>query len=128
MDEYGIYARVMYPNVIGFQAFAFMDMGDPELSVACVRAYNDYQTEWASADPQRLTPITDLPIFNVEACVEETERCADMGHRGINFGVQVDRLGLPTWRSGYWDRLLAVAQDLELPVNFHIGFQMYDKE
>ena len=32
MDEYGIYAQVLYPNLIGFEAPLFMDLGS-ELSL-----------------------------------------------------------------------------------------------
>ena len=87
MDEHGIFAHVLYPNLIGFQFYAFMDMGDADLSFACVRAYNDFQTDFSSADPSRLIPIANLPIWDVPASVRELERCAAMGHRGINFGV-----------------------------------------
>src|SRR4051812_35567654 len=52
MDEYGIYAQVLYPNVIGFYAPLFMRM-DPQIALACVRAYNDFLTEFASEDPVR---------------------------------------------------------------------------
>ena len=50
MDEMGIWAMVLYPNVGGFGAQQFLRLGDPELMLACVTAYNDWQTEWASAD------------------------------------------------------------------------------
>jgi predicted TIM-barrel fold metal-dependent hydrolase len=50
-----------------------------------------------------------------------------MGHRGINFGVEMERLGFPPLKSGHWDPLLAAAQDLNLPITFHIGFQVSTK-
>lgn len=128
MDELGVFAHVLYPNLIGFQIYAFMDMGDPDLSLACIRAYNDFQTDFASADPRRLVPIANLPIWDLDASVAELERCAAMGHRGVNFGVEMERLGFPPLRSGHWDRLLAAAQDLELPITFHIGFQVKTKQ
>ena len=58
MDEMGIWAMVMYPNVGGFGSQQFLKLKDPEMMIACVRAYNDWQTEWASADSRRLLPIT----------------------------------------------------------------------
>lgn len=128
MDELGVFAHVLYPNLIGFQIYAFMDMGDADLSLACVRAYNDFQTDFASADRRRLIPIANLPIWDLEASVAELERCAAMGHRGVNFGVEMERLGFPPLRSGHWDPLLAAAQDLDLPITFHIGFQVSTKQ
>ncbi|MEO5841327.1 MAG: amidohydrolase family protein [Acidimicrobiales bacterium] len=128
MDEHGIFAQMLYPNLLGFQFYAFMDMGDIDLSLACVRAYNDFQTDFCSADPRRLIPIANLPIWDVPASVRELERCAAAGHRGINFGVEMERLGFPPLKSGHWDPLLAAAQDLNLPVTFHIGFQVGTKK
>src|SRR6266478_1251952 len=57
MDEMGIWAMVMYPNVGGFGAQQFLKLNDPELMLTCVQIYNDWQTEWASADSRRLLPI-----------------------------------------------------------------------
>src|SRR5262245_55486624 len=42
MDEAGIYAQVIYPNVAGFAAGALMKVRDPKLRVECCRAYNDF--------------------------------------------------------------------------------------
>lgn len=121
MDEMGITAQVMFSNVLGFASFAFFDL-EPEAALECVRVYNDFQTDFASVDPKRLLPQTFLPFWDIDAAIAEMTRCANMGHRGVNFGLEPDRLGLPTVRSGYWDPLFAQAQDLELPINFHIGF------
>ena len=44
----------MYPNVAGFGNQQFLQLGDPDLMLACVEAYNDWQTDWASADSRRL--------------------------------------------------------------------------
>ena len=70
MDEMGIWAMVMYPNVGGFGNQQFLKLKDPELMLTCVRAYNDWQTEWASADSRRLLPITSTPFWDVQASVQ----------------------------------------------------------
>ncbi|HUV10156.1 MAG TPA: hypothetical protein VMX12_04200, partial [Acidimicrobiia bacterium] len=41
LDEIGAWAQVMYPNVGGFGGQGFLRLEDPELQLACVRAYND---------------------------------------------------------------------------------------
>ena len=71
MDKMGIWAMVMYPNVGGFGAQQFLKLNDPELMLTCVQIYNDWQTEWASADARRLLPITSLPFWDVEAAVKD---------------------------------------------------------
>jgi predicted TIM-barrel fold metal-dependent hydrolase len=121
MDEYGIYAQVLYPNLIGFESPLFMRLGD-EIALACVRAYNDFISEFASADPKRLIPITMVPFWNLEAAVTEMERCRAMGHRGILFANKYEMVGLPHFTDAHWDPIYAVAEDLDLSCNFHVGF------
>ncbi len=93
MDQMGIWAMVMYPNVGGFGAQQFLKLNDPELMLTCVQIYNDWQTEWASADSRRLLPITSLPFWDVAAAVKEVRRCAAMGHKGILFTGEPQSFG-----------------------------------
>lgn len=44
---------MLYPNVGGFGSGTFLALKEPELMLACVRAYNDFVVEWASADANR---------------------------------------------------------------------------
>jgi uncharacterized protein len=121
MDAHGIWAMVLYPNVGGFGAQEFLKLGDPDLMLACVQAYNDWQTEWASADPERLLPITSTPFWDVPAAVKEIHRCKAMGHRGILFTGEPQSFGQPILGSRHWDPLLEAAVELDLPISFHIG-------
>jgi predicted TIM-barrel fold metal-dependent hydrolase len=121
MDELGIWAMVLYPNVGGFGSQQFLRLQDRELMLACVQAYNDWQTEWASEDPRRLLPITSTPFWDIPEAVREVRRCAAMGHRGILFTGEPHRFGLPMLGDHAWDPLWEAAVELELPVSFHIG-------
>jgi predicted TIM-barrel fold metal-dependent hydrolase len=121
MDEYGISQQILYPNLIGFHYQAFRAY-EPALRLACVQAYNDFQIEFCEADPQRLIPLMNLPFWDVDQSVMEMNRCRAMGHKGINFGWQFDRIGLPKLRDPHWFPLLHSASELELPISFHIGF------
>jgi predicted TIM-barrel fold metal-dependent hydrolase len=121
MDEMGIWAMVLYPNVGGFGAQEFLRLDDRELMLACVTAYNDWQTEWASADSRRLLPITSTPFWDIDAAVREVRRCAKMGHRGILFTGEPHSYGQPILGDHHWDPLWAVAVECDLPVSFHIG-------
>ncbi len=121
MDKMGIWAMVMYPNVGGFGAQEFLKLNDPELMLSCVRIYNDWQTEWASADSRRLLPITSLPFWDVEAAVKEVRRCAALGHRGILFTGEPQAFGQPLLGDTHWNPLWEVAVELDLPISFHIG-------
>jgi predicted TIM-barrel fold metal-dependent hydrolase len=121
MDEMGIWAMVMYPNVGGFGAQQFLKLNDPELMLTCVQIYNDWQTEWASADSRRLLPITSIPFWDVAAAVKEIRRCAANGHKGILFTGEPQYYDLPLMGDPHWNPLWEVAVEEDLPISFHIG-------
>ena len=121
MDEYGIYAQLLYPNLMSVFLPSFSDL-DAELALECVRAYNDFQVDFAGEDPERLLPLTVPPFWDIDATVAEMQRCRDRGHRGLLWAGKFEQIGLPHFVDPYWDRVYATAQDLELSVNFHVGF------
>ena len=121
MDQMGIWAMVMYPNVGGFGAQQFLKLNDLELMLTCVQIYNDWQTEWASADSRRLLPITSIPFWDVAAAVNEVRRCAAKGHKGILFTGEPQCYGKPLLGDAHWNPLWEVAVELDLPISFHIG-------
>jgi predicted TIM-barrel fold metal-dependent hydrolase len=105
MDRVGIWAMALYPNVGGFGSQAFLNLKDPELMLACVRAYNDFLIEWSSPDPRRFIPIMATPFWDVEASVAEIERCAALGHKGVLFSGEPQSHGMPILASRHWDPL-----------------------
>jgi predicted TIM-barrel fold metal-dependent hydrolase len=121
MDEAGIWAQVLYPNVGGFGSENFLSIADDELKLLSVRAYNDFLIEWCAADARRLLPVLATPFWDIEATVREVARCASAGARGILFTGEPQRYGLPVIGSHHWDPLWAVAVETGLPIHFHIG-------
>ena len=121
MDEAGIWAQVLYPNVGGFGSENFLRLDDDALKLMCVSAYNDFLVEWSSADLRRLLPVVATPFWDIEATVEEIERCIPLGARGILFTGEPQRYGLPAIGTPHWDPLWQVAQSARLPIHFHIG-------
>ena len=121
MDELGIYAQVLYPNIAGFGGGNYLAIEDPELRLLCVRAYNDWVTEWASAAPERFVTNCAIPFWDVELSVTEVLRCRDMGHRGVLFSTHPHDFQQPYLSDPHWDPIWAAAQDLGMPINFHIG-------
>jgi len=126
MDSIGVWAMAIYPNVGGFGSQEFLKLGDRELMLACVRAYNDFLIDWCSADPRRFIPIASTPFWDVDAAVVEMERAARIGHKGVLFTGEPQVHGMPLLGSPHWSRFWAAAQDLELPVSFHIGTGSFD--
>jgi predicted TIM-barrel fold metal-dependent hydrolase len=112
---------VLYPNIIAFEGFAFMALKDEDLKLACVRTYNDYQAEFASVAPERFITLAVLPFWDLEESIREVRRCHAMGHRGVLWAATLDKHGLPDFTDSHWDPLYAVAQELGLSMNFHVG-------
>lgn len=121
LDREGIDAQILYPNVGGFGNGYFLRLGDRELVAQCVRAYNDFLTDWCSADRDRLVPITALPFWDLDLAIGEMQRCIDMGHRAVNFCNQPQDYGQPALAHPHWDPIWALAQEAGIPVNFHVG-------
>jgi predicted TIM-barrel fold metal-dependent hydrolase len=126
MDEAGIYAQIVYPNILGFGGQATAKV-DAELRLACVEMYNDAAAEMQADSGNRLLPMALLPWWDVKAALKETERCADMGLRGININSdphmhkQDDGTPIPDLGNPHWDPLWDLCVDKGMPVNFHIG-------
>lgn len=121
MDDNGIEAQVLYPNLGGFGAGAWVDHGDLQFATEAVQAYNDFQVDFAAEAPGRLLPITSLPFWDVDATVAEIQRCVGLGHRGINFRNAPEKYDQPHLWDVHWDPVWAAADECGVPVNFHIG-------
>jgi predicted TIM-barrel fold metal-dependent hydrolase len=129
MDEHGIDIQLLFPNVLGFQVYAFQrGIPDPHVQLECVRAYNDFQTEFCSEDPRRLIPQMFLPFWDLDASLVEMQRCYAMGHRSVLFSARLEQLGLPRFRDHHWDPLYSLAQEMDLPITFHLGFATATEE
>lgn len=122
LDEHGVVAQVLYPNILGFSINTLLSVGEHDFHLACVQAYNDFLTDWAAAAPGRFVPVMSLPFWDVDASVAEIERCAANGHKGILFSSEPKKGGFPRLRDRHWDPIWQAAQDAELSINFHVGF------
>jgi predicted TIM-barrel fold metal-dependent hydrolase len=124
MDTDGVLAQACYPTFGRFCGQAFLETKDKDLALRCLRTYNDWLIdEWAGAVPGRQIPLMMIPLWDPVAGASEIERCADKGAKGILFSENPYRLGLPSIhdRDGYWDPVLAAANETEMPLCTHIG-------
>jgi predicted TIM-barrel fold metal-dependent hydrolase len=128
MDEAGVYYQLMYPNILGFHSHVFLNKMPRELATECVRAYNDWLTEFCSADSRRLIPMMMLPFWDVAESVKEMRRAYEMGHKGVLFAARYDKAGFPRLIDDYWAPVLGQAQEMGLSMNFHVGFLATDDE
>jgi predicted TIM-barrel fold metal-dependent hydrolase len=122
MDECGVYAQVLYPNAIGLGGQTLAnEVHDPVLKRLCVEIYNDAMAELQDWSNHRFLPMPVLPSWDVEASVQEAERLAGLGFRGVNMTSDPHDGGAPDLANDAWDPLWAACADLQLPVHFHIG-------
>jgi predicted TIM-barrel fold metal-dependent hydrolase len=128
MDEAGVYYQLMYPNILGFHSHVFLNKMPRELATECVRAYNDWVTEFCSADSRRLIPMMMLPFWDVDESVAEMRRAYEMGHKGVLFAARYDKAGFPRLIDDYWEPVLGQAQEMGLSMNFHVGFLATDDD
>ena len=126
MDEAGIYAQIVYPNVMGFGGQNTASV-DPELRLISAQIYNDAMVELQEESGERLIPMATLPWWDVDAAVAEAKRAHANGLHGININSDphkhrdVNGKPLPDLGVEYWNPLWETCESLGLPINFHIG-------
>ncbi|WP_436778281.1 amidohydrolase family protein [Yinghuangia sp. YIM S09857] len=122
MDELGVWAHIVYPNVAGFGGQRFGEVTDARLRLLSVTLYNDAMAELQESSGGRLFPMGLIPWWDVDASVREVERIHALGLRGVNTTSDPHQAaGTPDFSSRAWDPLWEVCADLGKPVNFHIG-------
>jgi predicted TIM-barrel fold metal-dependent hydrolase len=122
MDSLGIHSQILYPNALGFAGGSIMELEDPELRAFCITGYNDAIGELQASGEGRLYPQAMLPFWDVDLSVRELKRCRKtLGLVGFTMTDSPQEWGLPCLNDPYWDPVWSTAQDLQLPVNFHIG-------
>ena len=122
MDRMGIHAQIVYPNAGGFGATRFMNISDKELQVECVKIYNDAIAEWQAESNGRLFPQAMLPFWDLPATLKEIRRVTEELHlTGVTITDRSEAFGLPDYSQSHWDPFWELINDIELPVDFHIG-------
>lgn len=126
MDEAGIFAQIVYPNILGFGGQASAKV-DSRLRLASAQIYNDAMAEMQQESGNRLFPMALLPWWDVNEAVRECERIHSMGLKGININsdphIHKDDNGnqIPDLASTHWYPLWEACASMGLPINFHIG-------
>ena len=123
MDAGGIVASVCFPSLIaGFCGAVFSRSKDPELGLACVRAWNDWHLEyWAGTYPGRMIPLQIPWLKDVEVMAEDVRRNASLGFKAVSFAELPSKLDLPSLHSKYWDPFLAACEETGTVVCLHTG-------
>lgn len=111
-----------FPNYPRFAGQIFLRAADKELSLLCVRAYNDYVVEeWCAGSGGRLIPLCIVPLWDVDLAVAELRRNAERGVRAVAFTECPAWLDLPSIHSGYWDPFFGACEETKTVICMHIG-------
>jgi predicted TIM-barrel fold metal-dependent hydrolase len=121
MDDLGIWAHIVYPNVVGFGGQKFGGVEDPELRRLCCTLYNDAMAEYQEASGGRFFPMAMIPYWDIDVSIAEVERVHAMGLRGVNTSSDPQNQGGHDLAERYWDPFWDLCSDLGMPINFHIG-------
>ncbi len=124
MDLNGVYASVCFPSFLpGFAGQRLQQLTtDPELALACVRAWNDWVIDdWAAYAPGRMIPLQIPYLLDPELGAEEVRRNAGRGFKAMTFSEAPHMLGLPSLHSGHWDPLMVACEETGTVVCLHVG-------
>ena len=115
MDIDGIDVGLLFPTL----GTTLYGLADSQLLDSLLMTYNDWLAEFCKPFPKRLKGLALLNIDDVGVGVKEMERCAKMGLAGALITVYPpeDR----SYDSAEYEPIWATAQDLEMPLNLHIG-------
>jgi predicted TIM-barrel fold metal-dependent hydrolase len=121
MDAGGVWASLCFPSLIaGFAGTVFARSQDPELGLACIRAWNDWHLEvWAGTHPGRIIPLQLGWLPDPAVAAQDVERNAGRGFKAVSFVEQPVNVGLPSLHTDHWDPFLAACEETGTVVCLH---------
>jgi predicted TIM-barrel fold metal-dependent hydrolase len=117
-DQDGVDAEIMYPTP-RISRQIFWHTGDTEFHLACIRAYNDWLSEYCSYAPERLWGVALLPNVGVDTAIEELQRVMALpAMRGVTIGRYPHNDNNLVADD---DKLWAALEDGRIPLAIHVG-------
>jgi predicted TIM-barrel fold metal-dependent hydrolase len=117
----GVDAEILFPN----KGLTMWATPDAEFSQAMCRVYNSWAWEVFGPYNDRLSPMACIAAGDIPGAVEEVQRVAKLGFRGLCLPCK------PVWGAhdhqhlNYnlpdYDPLWAAVQDADLPLTFHVS-------
>jgi predicted TIM-barrel fold metal-dependent hydrolase len=123
MDLNGIWASLCFPSLVaGFCGAVFSRAEDPELGLACTRAWNDWHLDvWAGSYPDRIIPLQLPWLADITLATTEVRANAERGFKAVSFPEFPSALGFPSIFSGEWDPFFAACEETGTVVCLHTG-------
>ncbi|HEV8296386.1 MAG TPA: amidohydrolase family protein, partial [Acidimicrobiales bacterium] len=122
MDANGVQSAMCFPTFPRFAGQVFAEAADKDVSLASVRAYNDWHVDaWCGAYPDRFIPLGLVPLWDAELAAAEVRRLAAKGCHAVTFSENPAALGLPSLQSDEWDPFFAACVDHAVVPCVHLG-------
>ena len=123
MDIAGVWASLCFPSLVaGFCGAVFSRADDPELGLACARAWNSWHREaWAGPHLERIIPLQLPWLAEPGLAAEEIRRNAALGFKAVSFPEFPSQLGYPSIFTDHWDGFFDACQDTGTVVCLHTG-------
>ena len=124
MNVNGVLAGMNFPTFPGFAGTHLASLPDRKLSLAAIRAYNDFLLDdLCGAYPGRFIPMGIIPFFDIDESVKEIHRLAakEVGCRSITMPETPYGIGQPDFASGHWDPVFKALVDTNMVASMHIG-------
>lgn len=114
LDEWGVDAGVVFPTI----GILWDKEDDPELAMAWARAYNNWQWDFASPARDRILPIAQVPLYDVDLAKTELARCLGLGFKGMFLAPEPVGGKRPSHPD--FDPLWQMLVDADLPICIHL--------
>lgn len=116
LDMDGVDVDILYPSF----AFEMYAVPSPDLVRDIFRTYNDWVTEFSSANPNRMKTIAMVLLDDdIEDGIKELHRAKGMGMVGAMISV------VPREGEGYdepvYEPFWTAAENLQMPLSFHVS-------
>jgi predicted TIM-barrel fold metal-dependent hydrolase len=123
MEQNGVWASLNFPSLIaGFCGALFARSDDPELGLACIRAWNDWVLEdWVEPFPERFIPMQLPWLADPHVTADEVRRNAARGFKALSFAQFPARMGYPSLHTGHWDPVLEACEETDTVICLHTG-------
>jgi uncharacterized protein len=115
MDRDGVDIEVLYPSM-GRNLYTLRGDETP-LQKAGLSAYNDWLRDYCCTAPTRLVGLGLLSALDPEWSLQELERCAKLGHKGVLLPSELPEG--QSYAEPIFDRLWTAAQEMGFAVHFH---------
>jgi predicted TIM-barrel fold metal-dependent hydrolase len=123
MDINGVWASLCFPSLVaGFCGAVFAGSDDPDLGLACLRAWNQWHLDvWAGTFPERIIPLQLPWLPDVEVAAAEVRRNAERGFKAVSFPEFPAQLHFPSIFTDHWDPFFAACEETGTVVCLHTG-------